>query len=53
MPVFSECYRDTNYAEIGLGIPPAWLPCLKGRGSLAARVGPGKPCWLASQSTAP
>ena len=19
MPVFSECYRDTNYAEIGLG----------------------------------
>ena len=30
--------------------PAAWFPCQRGRGSLATRVGPGKPSWLASQS---
>ena len=31
--------------------PAARLPCRRGRGSLAACLGPGKPCWLASQSS--
>lgn len=31
--------------------PATWLPYRRGPEGLAARVGPGKPCWLASQSS--
>ena len=31
--------------------PTTWLPCRRDPEGLAARARPGKPCWMASQSS--